>query len=157
MRLQILRYPGRSVHLVKEPLSFSRVVHDVVKRVIHIGTGKRRMLNEINHIPMEECGSGFFLLDKSVAAIGRHWRNFTRRLSQKVNSGRVLSRGAALAGASRTLRSRPVASHIKVSVYRSCIYRTSSSAFTGKSISIQNLRPSAQSHSISFNQLYPKR
>src|SRR5882724_4211653 len=98
MRLQILRYPGRSIYLVKEPLPFSRVVHDVVKRLVHIGTGKRRMLNEINHIPIEECGSGIFLLDKSVSAIGRHWTNFTKRLSQKVNSRRALSCGAALAG-----------------------------------------------------------
>src|SRR6266566_8225410 len=96
MRLQILRYPGRSIHLVKEPLSFSRAVHDVVKRLIHIGTSKGRMLNGINHIPIEECGSGIFLLDKSVSAIGRHWTNFTKRLSQKVNSRQrwVLSSGA---------------------------------------------------------------
>src|SRR6266850_8049772 len=104
MRLQILRYPGRSIYLVKEPLPFSRVVHDVVKRVIHIGTSKGRMLNRITHTPIEECGSGIFLLDKSVSAIGRHWTNFARRLSQKVNSrrgrGRVLSRGAPLPRAS---------------------------------------------------------
>jgi len=35
------------------------VVHDVVKRLIHIGTSKGRMLNGINHMAIEECAQAF--------------------------------------------------------------------------------------------------
>jgi len=78
----------------------------------------------MNHMAIEECGSGVFLLGKSVSAIGRHWINFQRRLSQKVNSRQRwgLPRGDPHRGVPRILRSRPVALHIKISVYRSCIY-----------------------------------